>query len=113
MKLRKILNEMRFLKVEDQPADQEGVNKTGLPIKNIPDYQGKPAIKFIRGFPKKGDKIYIVVDNDWQSPSEFKVIEYSKGRGIFDKDGVETEFKLKVDRNDDGFIEIVWFEEID
>lgn len=110
MKLKQILNEMELdhLPIENN-GGVDGLNKTGLKVKNLPP----DKIQWLKGKLVPGDKIYIVVDNDWQNPKRFKILTYLNGRGTFEKRGIECEFKLKVDRNTDKTIEIIWFEEVE
>lgn len=107
MKLKSILSEVleKYQSVEKQPIRAQ--NKTGLRVR----YDSPTTIGWPSGLPKPGQDIYVYSRDDWYNPKKVRIDTYGpRGYGTFEEDGVEYSFKLKVQRNTEGYIEIIWFE---
>jgi hypothetical protein len=95
------------LRVENQ--SKLGFNRTGLPLGNIKiNQKGVPGFVF-RNTLVEDDVILVRDRSGFFKP--YRLLYFHKGEATFERNGMESLAYIKVDRDSELNIDLIWFEE--
>lgn len=101
------LEQLYNLTVEGQ--SKLGFNRTGLPVRNIKNHSLGFSGFCFNNAPSKDDVILVRDQSGVFKP--YRLEHYWRGEATFERNGMESTAYIKVDRDSESNIDLIWFEE--